>query len=137
MPQRRNTKRREPHKNGRMTKRRVSRKNGGRTKRRVSRKNRRTKRRVSRKNRRSRKTRRVVRKNQRGGQFTVGNLVMLGTLGLWFSGELDDLLVGPLTGLRSKEVKKVLKKRKRSLKKELNISSPLDKAHDALSDVFK
>ena len=135
MPQRRNTQRRDPHKNGRMTKRRVSRKNGGRTKRRVSRKNGgRTKRRVSRKNRR---TRRVVRKNQRGGQFTVGNLVMLGTLGLWFSGELDDLLVGPLTGLRSKEVKKVLKKGKRSLKKELNISSPLDKAHDALSDVFK
>ena len=123
MPQRRNTQRRDPHKNGRMTKRRVSRKNGGRTKRRVSRKNRRT--------------RRVVRKNQRGGQFTVGNLVMLGTLGLWFSGELDDLLVGPLTGLRSKEVKKVLKKGKRSLKKELKISSPLDKAHDALSGVFK
>ena len=123
MPQRRNTLRRDPHKNGRMTKRQIARKNGGRTKRRVSRKNRRT--------------RRVVRKNQRGGQFTVGNLVMLGTLGLWFSGELDDLLVGPLTGLRSKEVKKVLKKGKRSLKKELNISSPIDKAHDVLSGVFK
>jgi len=134
MPQRRNTLRRDPHKNGRMTKRQIARKNGGRTKRRVSRKNRKTKRRVSRKNRR---TRRVVRKNQRGGQFTVGNLVMLGTLGLWFSGELDDLLVGPLTGLRSKEVKKVLKKGKRSLKKELNISSPIDKAHDVLSGVFK
>jgi len=124
------SKRREPHKNGRMTKRQVSRKNRGTTKRRVSRKNRRT--------RRKRRTRRVVSKNQKGGHLSVAqNLVLLGALGLWFSGELDDLFVGPLTDLRSKKVKKVFKKGKRSLKRELNISGKMDKMQDAIDDVFK
>jgi hypothetical protein len=129
MPQRRNTRRRDPRKNGRMTKRQVSRKNRGTTKRRVSRKNRRT--------RRKRRTRRVVSKNQKGGHLSVAqNLVMLAALGLWVSGELDDFLVGPLTDLRSKKVKKVLKKGKRSLKRELNISGKMDKMQDAIDDVF-
>jgi len=113
-----------------MTKRQISRKNRGTTKRRVSRKNRRT--------RRKRRTRRVVSKNQKGGHLSVAqNLVLLGALGLWVSGELDDFLVGPLTDLRPKKVKKMLKKGKRSLKRKLNISGNMDKMQDAIDDVFK
>ena len=112
----------------RMTKHRVSRKKVRKTKRRVSRKNRST---------RKRRTRKVVRKNQKGGHLTVANLAVLGALGLWFNGEFDDLLVGPLTDLRPKELKKVLKKGERSLKKGLDISSPLDKAQDALEKALK
>ena len=132
------TKRRNPRKNGRMSKRREPHKNGRMTKRQVSRKNRgTTKRRVSRKNRRTRRTRRDVRKNQKGGHLSVAqNLVMLAALGLWVSGELDDFLVGPLTDLRSKKVKKVLKKGKRSLKRKLNISGKMDKMQDAIDDVI-
>ena len=124
MPQRRNTRRRDPRKNGRMTKRQVSRKNGRRKKRRTRKRTR-------------KRTRRSVRKNQRGGQLSAGNIAMLAALGLWFSGELDDLLVGPLSDLRSKKVKKVLNKGKRSLKRKLDISSPLDKTLDALDKVKK
>ena len=118
MPQRRNTRRRDPHKNGRMTKRQVSRKNGRRKKRR-------TRKRTS------------VRKNQRGGHLSVANIAVLAALGLWFNGDFDDLLVGPLTDMRPKELKKVLKKGKRSIKKKLDISSPLDKTLDALDKVKK
>jgi len=124
MPQRRNTRRRDPHKNGRMTKRQVSRKNGRRKKRRT-------------RKRTIKRTRRSVRKNQRGGHLSVANIAVLAALGLWFNGDFDDLLVGPLTDMRPKELKKVLKKGKRSIKKKLDISSPLDKTLDALDKVKK
>jgi hypothetical protein len=51
---------------------------------------------------------------------------------LWYYEELNDFLVGPLSDLRPKKVKQVFKKGKRSLKKKLDISSPLDKTMDAM-----